>query len=390
MKLLLLSTSSSRNAGGLYNSVRNLGQALLKLNHYNPTVIAYNDEHSDVDIAAYEPLPVVQYKTIGPKGLAFSLELKKKFNHLAPDIIHQQGIYLYSSLVNHNYSKKHRIPYLISPRGMLDPWILNNNPLKKEIGFKLYERSNLKGAACIHALGMPEYHAIRKFGCDNPIAVIPNGVFLPSPLNLDSYSPPAWKADDDRKILLFLSRLHPKKGLENLMHAVKIDEKFRNKWKIIIAGESNTSVYLNSLIELQDKLQLKNDILFIGAQYHADKDLCFRYADAFILPSFSEGMPMAVLEAWSYSLPAIITEECNLPEGFEEAAAIKIEPNIDSIVDGLKKLNNFSDMELKRIGNNGYNLVRNNFTWEAIAQQMEEVYNWILEKGPRPNVVKVD
>jgi glycosyltransferase involved in cell wall biosynthesis len=389
MNLLLLSTSSSRKAGGLYNSVRNLGQELYRQKKVKPMVLAYRDSFTDLDISAYAPLPIELYDIIGPAGIAYSFNLNSKIENFKPHIIHQQGIYLYSSYVNSKYSDKYSTPYIISPRGMLDKWILNNNKLKKKIGFSLYEHKNLRNASCINALGIPEYNAVREFGLKNPIAIIPNGVFIPKETS-EKIPKASWNIDS-RKTLLFLSRLHQKKGLENLLQAWKALGSLKADWKLVIAGESNGSEYEDSLRRLQSELGLSGDVFLIGPQFHKEKDITFRNADAFILPSFSEGMPMAVLEAWSYKLPVIITDECNLPDGFTHDCAIRIEPNVDSIYDGIIKLLNLSNSEMKQIGHNGFELVKSKYTWLSIAEEMSNVYSWMLDESlPIPSSIRLD
>lgn len=390
MKILLLSTSSSRNAGGLYNSVRNLGQELTLQKKVKPYVMAFKDENSERDNKVYEPLELIEYNIIGPSGVAFTIDLINKIKFLKPDLIHTQGIWLFSSFVNSRYCERNNIPYIISPRGMLDPWILSVRSWKKKIGLFLYENKHLKNATCIHALCIPEYKAIRKFGCKNPIAIIPNGVNIPDKnfnLNEDFY--PEWKKNDNRKVLLFLSRLHPKKGLENLIEAWNL---VKNKeWKLVIAGESQTPIYSNKLKQLVQSLDLESDIEFIGPQYHKDKDFAFRCSDAFILPSFSEGMPMAVLEAWSYSLPVLITDGCNLEESFGYGAAIRIEPTVASIKNELTKFFQLPTSNRVKLGNNGYSLVLERYTWASIAKQTVELYEWCKDKTKSvPNFIKLD
>lgn len=383
LKILLLSTSSSRNAGGLYNSVRQLGKNLNIQNSVglDPVVLAFRDERSDVDNKFYSPLKLVEYKIVGPSGIAVSFDLLNKIRQLGPDIIHIQGIWLFSSFINTKYCLKHKIPYIISPRGMLDPWILSVRSWKKRLGLYLYERKHLENATCIHALCEPEYKAIRKFGLKTPVAIIPNGVDLPSnnfktPKNL-----PYWKKVDDRKNLLFLSRLHPKKGLENLIHSWNNLKEYHKEWKLIIAGESRGNTYKAELEDLVNGLNLSEHILFIGAQYHEEKELTFRLCDGFILPSYSEGMPMAVLEAWSYSLPVLITDDCNIKEGFENKAAIRIEANLTGLTKGLTVFFNLSLEERALMGANGFDLVKSKFTWEVIAKETANLYEWILDNS---------
>lgn len=376
-KILLLSTSSSRNAGGLYNSVRNLGQQFARDKVVDPVIMAFHDEHSDVDNLAYDPLKLIEYHINGPSGVAFTRDLKSKMEEFNPDLVHVQGIWLYTSLVNMKYCKRHNVPYMISPRGMLDPWILSQRSWKKKLGLFLYEQNHIDNSACLNALAMSEFKAVRDFGYKKPIAVIPNGVYLPAEKPLSETKLP-W-VEDGRKSLLFLSRLHVKKGIENLLEAwSKLNPEEKREWKLIVAGTPHDEAYKQKLNEMLGQFQLEKDVFFIGNQAGADKDITFRSVDAFTLPSYSEGMPMSVLEAWSYKLPVLMTEFCNIPEGFEEKAALKMEPNVESTVNGLKELFSLSDEERKIMGQNGLNLVEKKFTWETIASKMTEVYDWIL------------
>ncbi len=376
-KILLLGTSSSRNAGGLYNSVRNLGQQLTRDNVVETVIMAFHDEHSQTDNAAYLPLKLIEYNISGPSGIAFTRDLKEKMEEFAPDLVHVQGIWLYTSRVNQKYCQKYNIPYMISPRGMLDPWILSQRSWKKKLGLFLYEQKHLDHSSCLNALAMSEYKAIRDFGYKKPIAIIPNGVYLPAD-KPSSDAKISWK-EDERKSLLFLSRVHVKKGIEVLIEAwSKLSDSERKEWKLIVAGRPHDEVYGKKLNDMLSQYGLENDVFFIGNQAGAAKDITFRSVDAFTLPSYSEGMPMSVLEAWSYKLPVLMTEFCNIPEGFEGGAAIKTEPKVDSLTEGLKELFSLTDEERKEIGQKGLNLVKKSFTWDIISSKMTEVYNWLL------------
>jgi len=390
MKILFLYGSNSRNSGGLYNSVRNLALSLIKIKNIEPVLLAHNDEYSSVDLPAYNPVIIEDYKILGPSKIGFSIDLSKKIKQISPDIIHTQCVWMYLSFVNLNYHKKNNVPYLISPRGMLDPWIIGRGVWKKFLAKIFYEKKNLQNASCIHALSLSEYESIRKFRCKNPVAIIPNGVALPSEDPLSNIDPPGWRSDDERKILFFISRLHPKKGLENLLNAWSQIGAQRKEWKLVIAGESSEKNYLNSLHDLRIKLELEKEVFFIGPQFHQEKDICFRNVNAFILPSFSEGLPMAVLEAWSYKLPVIMTGACNLPEGFERGAALKINPDTTNILSVLNVFFNLTENERIQMGKAGYELVKEKFSWPSVAEQLREVYNWVLNKGKAPASIKFD
>jgi len=129
-------------------------------------------------------------------------------------------------------------------------------------------------------------------------------------------------------------------------------------------------------------------VAFLGPAFGAAKDQLLRQADAFILPSFSEGLPMSVLEAWSYRLPVLMTEHCNLPEGFANDAAIRIGTDVESIAEGMRLLQQSTIRDLQSIGQNGRSLVERQFTWPQVAAQMKEVYEWLLGGGLRPGCVR--
>jgi poly(glycerol-phosphate) alpha-glucosyltransferase len=125
-------------------------------------------------------------------------------------------------------------------------------------------------------------------------------------------------------------------------------------------------------------------VVFLGPQFGEDKAACYRNCDAFILPSFSEGLPMVVLEAWAYGKPVLMTPECNLPEGFATGAAIRIETSVDGIAQGLNELFRTPHSALRTLGDNGLRLVREQFAWPKVAAEMKSVYEWVLGGGPRP------
>ena len=128
-------------------------------------------------------------------------------------------------------------------------------------------------------------------------------------------------------------------------------------------------------------------VIFTGPAFGETKDLLLRRADAFILPSFSEGLPMSVLEAWSYRLPVLMTDHCNLPEGFLTDAALRIGTDVASIAEGMRLLFRSPTSDLRSLGANGRQLVSERFTWPQIAAQMKEVYEWVLGGGVVPDCV---
>lgn len=385
IKVCFLATSNSRLAGGLYYTMQELTKQL-QMSGNRVSLLSYDDSYSSEDEKMYGTVEMVKYhKSNLPvlKTLGFSGDICDKLEDIHPQIIHQQGIWMYHSYVDYKYCIKHpTVIKIIEPHGMLDPWAVNNSNWKKVLVGKLYEYKNLKSANCIHALCKSEYESIRTFGLKNPVAIIPNGVTLPKKTT--------YHREHERKILLFISRIHPKKGLSELIAALgklkQSGNSFFDKWCVRIAGWGNET-YMEELKDAVGCLSLQNDVSFIGAVYGKEKEQELSNANAFILPSFSEGLPMAILEAWSYKLPVVMTDFCNLPEGFESDSAIRIEPTVSAICDGLRKISALPNADLEAMGENGYQLVKEKFTWEHIANQTVCLYQYLLGKAQKPNFV---
>lgn len=130
-------------------------------------------------------------------------------------------------------------------------------------------------------------------------------------------------------------------------------------------------------------------VLFLGPRFGDDKAACFWNSDACILPSLAEGMPMSILEAWSYGKPVVITPDCNIPEGVEEGAALGIEAEPQSTRAGLELLFTMSDAERQEMGKRGLKLITDRFAWPKIARDMHAVYQWVLGGGPKPDSVEL-
>jgi len=271
---------------------------------------------------------------------------------------------------------------------MLDSWALNNGRWKKRIAGWLYERKNLETAACIQVNTEKEHTALRDFGISAPACVIPNGVSLP---DLSSISSPPWDGDipGDQHVLLFLGRIHPKKGLREMVDAWEMWSRSGSspaQWTLVIVGWDDGG-HEDALQRHIHDAGLEDSIRILGPRFGEQKKAAFAHADAFVLPSHSEGLPMAVLEAWSYRLPVIKTPACNLPEGFEAGAAIKIEPESSSIAHGLDQMASLTDKERTEMGRRGRALVEDRFTWKSVAQKMHHVYQWTDDRRTQPDCV---
>jgi len=300
------------------------------------------------------------------------------------DILSVHGLWKYCSVASRRWHRRTRRAYIVHPEGMLESWALRNGRWKKLIAALLYENQHLGGAACLRALSEAEAQSMRAYGLRNPICVIPNGVDLS-----DRCESNAKAQSENQKTLLYLGRLHPKKNISNLIRAW--NETFNaqrgsgERWVLAIAGWDQGG-YENQLRQIAAGAS----VVFLGPRFGAAKSECYRSCDAFILPSLSEGLPMTVLEAWSYAKPVLMTPECNLPEGFSAKAAMRIGPSSDEIAAGLRQLVEMSDDERAAMGQRGRVLVATKFSCPRIGEQMRTIYEWVLGSGAPPETIRLD
>src|SRR5438094_5140949 len=335
MRVAFLVSSVSREAGGLFQSVRGLAKAVIS-EDVNSSVFGISDPNSALDMLDWQPASV---RTFEPQFRAwgYSSQLVAALITADLDILSTHGLWKYCSVASRRWHRQTARPHIVHPHGMLEPWALRNAMWKKRIAALLYENQNLRRAACLRALSETEAQSIRSYGLRNAICVIPNGVDLP-----DLRESNAKTQSESRKTLLYLGRLHPKKNISNLIRAW--NETFNShrgsgdRWVLAIAGWDQGG-YESEL----KRIAAGPSVVFLGAQFGADKSECYRACDAFILPSLSEGLPMTVLEAWAHAKPVLMTGECNLPEGFAAEAALRIGPSPEEIAAGLNRLTEVSD-----------------------------------------------
>lgn len=383
MKVLYLTSYGGKKAGGLFTTMTSIIPIISSYN-IDVELMCLDEDNQDELEENYGKIKIHTYKSSSLpilKQYEYSSELLKKIENVKPDIIHIQGIWLYYSFAAYKYMQSNpNCKIIIQPHGMLDEWAVQNSRWKKRIIGALFENRNLNSASCIHALCKQEYKSIRNYGIHAPIAVLPNGININKDHNIRTVS-------SAKKTLLYIGRIHPKKGLRELIEALSIIKNrlpdFFKNWSIKIAGWDQH----NFQKELENKVveaELENYVTFLGPVFGKNKSIELSNADAFILSSHSEGLPMTVLEAWSYSLPVVMTDFCNLPEGFTHNAAIKVDPSPESIFEGLIKLNKLSKTELALMGNNGYNLVSEEFQWDKIALDTIKLYEYLLGNAAKP------
>jgi len=382
----LVTAHLTRAGGGVFTSVRQLARALGAQPDLEVEVLGPAPRGNG--LPDWSPLHPRTAGRVGPAFYAYAPGLVRQMMGADLDLVHLHGLWMHTSEATLAFTRKTRRPHLVSPHGMLDPWALENSRWKKRLAATFFEDANLGSAACLHALNPAEEKAIRDYGFTGPICVIPNGIDLPPAGEILQPAPWWTKSAPEIKTLLYLGRIHPKKGLPNLLKAwSRLDGDSHKTWRLVIAGwdENRHQIMLRRMAQA---LHIESTVIFPGPLYGDEKKGAFHHSEGFILPSLSEGLPMVLLEAWAYGKPVLMTPQCNLPEGYEADAAIRIEPTAESIDEALKGFLAMGDAKRNRIGANGHALVSQRFAWPVIAAEMAGIYRWLAGDTPRPATVR--
>jgi glycosyltransferase involved in cell wall biosynthesis len=300
--------------------------------------------------------------------------------------VHIHGIWQEHCLFGAQAARSLHKPYVISAHGMLDPWALRNKGWKKRLYSALIERRNVTDAACLHALTAREAEEYRSFGADGPVAVIPNGVRVPHSIEPSLFfkSFPELKG---KRILLYLSRLHFKKGLDLLCRAWK-NAGHTDDHHLVLAGPDFEDTR-QRLEEMISELGVGRSITFAGMLKDEHKWAALAACDAFILPSRSEGLSVAVLEAMAMGRPVIVTSRCNVPEVATHSCGWTTEPDQEDVTETLREYFAAGPETLLRMGENGKRVAKKVYTWESVGRRISDVYRW-LAAGARVSEAPVD
>jgi poly(glycerol-phosphate) alpha-glucosyltransferase len=388
LAIAIVGASVSRAAGGIFPIMRAHARQLARMGA-SVSVFGLTDAFSEFDAPAWAPVSLRLFKPVY-QGFAYAPVMARELLKAQFDIVHQHGLWLYPSIAVSRWRQHGRRPVVISTQGMLEPWALRNSRTKKAIAARLFERSNLRHAACLHC-SHAEVEGVRRFGLKNPIAVLPNGADLPR--QGMPHARPEWLPSDGRRTLLFLGRLHPKKGIRETLEAWALLKvlapDIARRWRLVTAGWGDGG-HGESFVAHAHALGISGDVLFPGQIFGSEKEAVLAHADAFILASHSEGLPIAVLEAWAHRVPVLMTRQCNLPEGFTTGAAVEVTSEPARLADGLASFLGLPEEELLAMGARGRRLVEANFAWEGIAAQVAAVYAWVLGRQPKPPCVSID
>lgn len=369
MKVLHVISGISRKGGGPSRSSQGLVKALCEAG-VDAWIHSFDQEEPWVDgVRAFR-------RTEGLDAASL-----KEF-----DLVHIHGIWDRRLHAVAKLCRKAKVPYVIAPRGMLEPWSLQQKWLKKRIARFLYQDRDLKKAAALHATAESEKEQFRKLGFKNYCIVSPNGVNLPL-----SQPQPSTSTSDAMRRALFVSRMHPKKGVMELVEA----------WaRVKPEGWICELVYTKSgAEELAYEQKVKDRILALGMSYQdndgtihsptptshsnfiltgpLDDDKkweAYARADLFILPTYSENFGIVIAEALWAGVPVITTKGTPWKDLEDHNCGWWIDTGVDALETCLCSTLNTPTSALAQMGAFGHSLIEQKYTWKAAIGAMKHGY----------------
>lgn len=382
---LLHTVSGLRNdAGGSRHFPASLCEAMGRVGH-RLHLLSQDDAPShdpcklpDENFVKTSLLPL----TLSSKRLKFhySVCFSKTFESICKSeriqIVHDHGLWLPSNHSSASVSKRLGIPFVIHPHGMLERNALEIHSWKKSLAWRLYQRKDLEIATMFVATSESEAKSIRAIGFDQPIAVIPIGVDIP---DIGTKTRP-----NKMRQAVFLSRIHPIKGLTDLVEAwAKVRP---TNWKMVIAGPDEE----NHRSEIEREVNnrgLTDSFVFVGPVYGKLKEDLFKQSDLFILPSKSENFGLVVAEALSYGIPVLTTDRTPWKSLLSQQCGWWVEKSVVALADAISDATSLTDAERETMGLRGKAFVEKEFSWSKIAKKMVMAYEWVLGASRQPEFI---
>ncbi|WP_374521561.1 glycosyltransferase [Hydrogenophaga sp.] len=318
-------------------------------------------------------------------GLPFRELLKDSIKKNKPDLMHNHGLWLPVNYWMSSISLNYQIPMIIQPHGMLMPWALNHRGWKKRLALFLYQHRNLQHANLFIATSLPEYKKIREFGLKHPIAIIPNGVEFKQ-MSTTRATLPTKSIEKKTRVVLFLGRIHPVKGLMNLIGAWAILRK--DNWRLQIAGPDEDG-HLKEVLLRAKQLDIAHSIEYVGEVEGDRKSQLYLAADLFVLPSFTENFGVVVAEALTHGVPVITTRGAPWEDLETYKCGWWIDIGVEPLAGALHAAMALSDVEREAMGVRGRAYVQR-YDWDQIAKQTVDVYRWVLKLGDKPDCVQLN
>lgn len=333
------------------------------------------DETCELENDRWAPAQLKRFETMGPAAFGYSPRLNRTLRRSRAALAHLHGLWKYPAIAVWRWSWRTGLPYVVSPHGMLEPWALTRSRFKKRLATLLYQGPCLRSAKCIRVTSRLELESVRAAGYKSRFCLIPNGVEVPV------FHQEERLARRRPRRALFLSRIHPKKGLLNLIRAWERSRPVG--WQVVVAGPDENGHRAEAQKMVRER-GLEKVVVFVGEAWGEERSRLYREAELFVLPSFSENFGLVIAEALAYGVPVITTRATPWEELVTERCGWWVSTGMEALVPALNEATHLAEPELRARGARGRRLIERKYTWEPIGRQMHEVYEWMLGRRPPP------
>lgn len=335
------------------------------------------------------PTPIEQFvaPVAAPERLGASKGLRQRiFSDPPADVYHLHGIWMRAMYYGAERARRARRPYLIEINGALDPLELAIKPWRKRIARWLYQDRMLHDAACIHVNSEREAVHLRALGFQRPLVVIPAGFNVEEAtahLAVARQSPPAWGRQlEGRRVLLYLARVFPDKGIDDLITAWAGLASRHPDWDVVVVGPG-TAQDVSMRQQRCAELKIDSRVKWIGLVTDTERAWAYDRADIYVLPSHKENFGNTVQEALGFGTPVITTTATPWLKLGEWGCGWVCDDNAAALAKTLDSALPCSPTTLQAMGARGRTVIAEGFTIDRVVEDQLAVYRWLLG-GPPP------
>ena len=384
MRVLQVVDSLDARFGGTAVSVTQLINELAERGVDVTIFLSYGSNSAD---RLHPQIRICQCQSLARRKVSFAFHLRRVLASVGKcDLVHIHGLWRLHYMQIDRFAHKQELPVVLSTHGMLEPSALGHHGWRKRVARILYQDSVLKRVQCLHATASSEADNLYRIGFRRPTAVIPWGIDVPREKAPRTTSR---RGVGSQRTALYLSRFHPIKGLDLLLHAWSAVEKKFPQWDLILAGYDEDG-YCKQLQTLAGSLGMSQRVFFRGPLLGKEKEAAFADAEIFLLPSRSENFGLAVGEALARGLPVITTTGTPWSSVADWGCGWYVEPKVPAITEALMAALEQPSPNLRQMGERGRELVLTKFSIATSGKAMVDLYAWLLGDGDQPTFVRTD
>lgn len=368
VRILHVTESHTKADGGVTTVVNDLTKHLTQESLYNMVMAATDKEEPVPEGVGFIHMGINCNSLSALWSSSLKRDVKKIIQENNINVVHIHCVWMPLQIIAARVANEINTPFIITSHGMLEPWLWKGKGLlgylKKKLYFHLITYPAFQKAAYIHAITPDEGKSLKQLFPKNHQVVIPNAI--------DLYQAESKQEKRLEKIIFFIGRLNPVKGVDILLQAFA-ESSLPNEWKLIIAGPAEVPEYKQELEAYIKEHSLENRVELIGAVYGENKENWYGKAWVTVVPSYSEVVGMVNLEAAMFECPTITTRETGL-FNWEDGGGLLISPNKESLGNALSIAVSWCLEERHARGKLSYNLVEKCYSWASVVKKWSNIY----------------